>query len=79
MKRFILGLLFVIIVGVVYLLNGSVIVDFMNLFFKLEYCYVVIDNDGKDLGGNKGCVYIVNIYDKDGNEKEIIIDGVDIL
>ena len=41
----------------------------MNPFLKLEYRYAVIDNDGKDLGGNKGSAYTVNTYDKDGNKK----------
>ena len=68
MKRFILGSLLVIIAGAAYLLNGSATVDSMNPF-QLEYRYAVIDNDGKDLGGNKGRAYTVNTYDKDGNEK----------
>ncbi|HFU6609089.1 YxeA family protein [Bacillus cereus group sp. TH43LC] len=79
MKRFIFGSLLVIVAGAAYLLSGSATVDSMNPFLKLEYRYAVIDNDGKDLGGNKGRVYTVNTYDKDGNEKEITIDGVDTL
>ena len=79
MKRIIFGSLVVIIAGAAYLLNGSAKVDSMNPFLKLEYRYAVIDNDGKDLGGNKGRAYTVNTYDKDGNEKEITIGGVDTL
>ncbi|MFJ8455179.1 YxeA family protein [Bacillus paramycoides] len=79
MKRFIFGSLLVIIAGAAYLLNGSTTVDSMNPFLKLEYRYAVIDNDGKELGGNKGRAYTVKTYDKNGNEKEITIDGVDRL
>ncbi|AUD23009.1 YxeA family protein [Bacillus cereus group sp. BC251] len=76
MKRFIFGAMIVIVAGAAYLLSGSATVDSMNPFLKLEYRYAVIDNDGKELGGNKGREYTVKAYDKDGKEKEVTIDGV---
>lgn len=48
----------------------------MNPFIDLENHYAIIDNDGKELGGNKGREYTVKAYDKDGKEKEVTIDGV---
>ena len=79
MKRFIFGAVLVIVTGAAYLLSGSKLLDQMNPFLDIENHYAIIDNDGKELGGNKGRAYTVNTYDKDGNEKEITIDGVDTL
>ena len=42
----------------------------MNPFIDLENHYAIIDNDGKELGGNKGREYTVKAYDKDGKEKK---------
>ncbi|CUB51860.1 hypothetical protein BN2127_JRS10_01379 [Bacillus subtilis] len=76
MKRFIFGAVLVIVAGAAYLLNGSAAIDRMNPFIDLENHYAIIDNDGKELGGNKGREYTVKAYDKDGKEKEVTIDGV---
>ncbi|MEF7556395.1 YxeA family protein [Bacillus thuringiensis] len=79
MKRFIFGAMIVIVAGAAYLLNGSAAIDRMNPFLDIENHYAIIDNDGKELGGNKGREYTVKAYDKDGKEKEVTIDGVDKL
>ncbi|MGY1464516.1 YxeA family protein [Bacillus toyonensis] len=79
MKRFILGSLLVIVAGAAYLLNGSATIDRMNPFLDLEYRYAVIDNDGKELDGNKGREYTVKAYDEKGEVKEVTINGVDEL
>lgn len=79
MKRFIFGSLLVIVAGAAYLLNGSKLVDQMNPFLDIEHHYAIIDNDGKDLGGNKAREYKVKAYDENGKEKEVTIDGVDEL
>ncbi|MBG9578106.1 IscU protein [Bacillus thuringiensis] len=76
MKRFIFGAVLVIVAGAAYLLNGSAAIDRMNPFIDLENHYAIIDNDGKELGGNKGREYTVKAYDKDEKEKEVTIDGV---
>ncbi|EEL85660.1 IscU protein [Bacillus cereus] len=79
MKRFILASLLVIIAGAVYLLNGSAKLDQMNPFLDIEHHYAIIDNAGKELGGNKGREYKVKAYDENGKEKEVTIDEVDEL
>ncbi|WP_144612124.1 YxeA family protein [Bacillus cereus] len=79
MKRFIFGSLLVIVAGAAYLLNGSAGIDRMNPFLDIEHHYAIIDNDGKELGENKGREYKVKAYDENGKEKEVIIDGVDEL
>ncbi|MGZ7150179.1 YxeA family protein [Bacillus sp. BC08] len=79
MKRFIFGSLLVIVAGAAYLLNGSTAIDRMNPFLDIEHHYAIIDNDGKELGGNKGREYKVKAYDENGKEKEVTIEGVDEL
>ncbi|WP_242248561.1 YxeA family protein [Bacillus cereus group sp. BfR-BA-01523] len=79
MKRFIFGSLLVILAGAAYLLNGSTGMDRMNPFLDIEHHYAIIDNDGKELGGNKGREYKVKAYDEKGKEKEVTIDEVDEL
>ncbi|HDR7516233.1 YxeA family protein [Bacillus mobilis] len=79
MKRFIFGSLLVIVAGAAYLLNGSAAIDRMNPFLNIEHYYAIIDNDGKELGGNKDREYKVKAYDENGKEKEVTIDGVDEL
>ncbi|MCU5379536.1 YxeA family protein [Bacillus cereus] len=79
MKRFIFGSLLVIVAGAAYLLNGSTAIDRMNPFLDIEHHYAIIDNDGKELGGNKGREYKVKAYDENGKEKEVTIDEVDEL
>ncbi|MED0967997.1 YxeA family protein [Bacillus paramycoides] len=79
MKRFILASVFIIVAGAAYLLNGSAAIDRMNPFLDLEYRYAVIDNDGKELGGNKGREYKVTAYNEKGESKEVTIDAVDEL
>ncbi|HDR4902630.1 YxeA family protein [Bacillus cereus] len=76
MKRFIFGAMIVIVAGAAYLLSGSKLLDQMNPFLDIENHYAIINNDGKELGGNKGREYTVKAYDKDGKEKEVTIDGV---
>ncbi|ENJ6136947.1 YxeA family protein [Bacillus cereus] len=76
MKRFIFGAVLVIVTGAAYLLSGSKLLDRMNPFLDIENHYAIIDNDGKELGGNKGGEYTVKAYDMDGKEKEVTIDGV---
>ena len=70
MKRFIFGSLLVIVAGAAYLLSGSKLLDRMNPFLDIENHYAIIDNDGKELGGNKGREYTVKAYDMDGKEKK---------
>lgn len=70
MKRFIFGAMIVIVAGAAYLLSGSKLLDQMNPFLDIENHYAIIDNDGKELGGNKGREYTVKAYDKDGKEKK---------
>ena len=60
----------VIVAGAAYLLSGSKLLDQMNQFLDIENHYAIIDNDGKELGGNKGREYTVKAYDKDGKEKK---------
>ncbi|MBW3492176.1 YxeA family protein [Bacillus sp. FDAARGOS_1420] len=79
MKRFIFGSLLVIVAGAIYLLNGSAKLDQMNPFLDIEDHYAIIDNDGKELGGNKGREYKVKAYAENGKEKEVTINGVDEL
>ncbi|MGE6363937.1 YxeA family protein [Bacillus paramycoides] len=79
MKRFIFGSLLVIVAGAAYLLNGNATIDRMNEFLDLEYRYAVIDNDGKELGGNKGYEYKVKAYNEKGEVKEVTINEVDEL
>ncbi|MGE7883107.1 YxeA family protein [Bacillus sp. NPDC094077] len=79
MKRIIFGSLLVIVAGAAYLLNGNATIDRMNPFLDLEYRYAVIDKDGNNLDGNKRHEYTMKTYDKDGNEKEITINGIDTL
>ena len=79
MKRFIFGSLLVIVVGAAYLLNGSAGIDRMNPFLDIEHHYAIIDNDGKEVDGNKGREYKVKAYDENGKEKEVTIDEVDEL
>ncbi|HDR6311053.1 TPA: YxeA family protein [Bacillus cereus] len=79
MKRFIFGSLLVIVAGAAYLLNGSTVIARMNPFLDLEYRYAVIDNDGKEIGSNKGRKYEVNAYDEKGELKKVIIYEVDEL
>ncbi|MDA1855081.1 YxeA family protein [Bacillus cereus] len=79
MKRFIFGAMIVIVAGAAYLLNGSAAIDRMNPFIDLENHYAIIDNDGKELGGNKGREYIVKAYDEKGEPKEVTISEVDEL
>ncbi|MED2182573.1 YxeA family protein [Bacillus wiedmannii] len=79
MKRFIFGSLLVIVAGAAYLLKGSAGIDRMNPFLYIEHHYAIIDNDGKELGGNKGREYKVKAYDENGKKKEVTIDEVDEL
>ncbi|TCW46382.1 uncharacterized protein (TIGR01655 family) [Bacillus thuringiensis] len=79
MKRFIFGSLLVIVAGAAYLLNGSAGFDRMNPFLDIEHHYAIIDNDGKELDGNKGREYKVKAYDENGKKKDVTIDGVDEL
>ncbi|CAM4152067.1 IscU protein [Bacillus albus] len=79
MKRFIFGSLLVIVAGAAYLLKGSTGMDRMNPFLDIEHHYAIIDNDGKELVGNKDREYKVKAYDEKGKEKEVTIDGVDEL
>ncbi|MGG0302618.1 YxeA family protein [Bacillus albus] len=79
MKRFIFVSLLVIVAGAVYLLNGSTGIDRMNPFLDIEHHYAIIDNDGKEVDGNKGREYKVKAYDENCKEKEVTIEGVDEL
>lgn len=79
MKRFIFGSLLVIVAGATYLLNGSAGIDRMNPFLDIEHHYAIIDNDGKELDGNKGREYKVKAYDENGKKKDVTIEGVDEL
>lgn len=79
MKRFIFGSLLVIVAGVAYLLKGNAVIDRMNPFIDLENHYAIIDNDGKELGGNKDHEYTVKAYDEKGVAKEITISEVEEL
>ncbi len=51
----------------------------INPFIDLENHYAIIDNDGKELGGNKGREYTVKAYDEKGESKEVTISEVDEL
>ncbi|MED2036383.1 YxeA family protein [Bacillus wiedmannii] len=79
MKRFIFGSLLVIVAGVTYLLNGSKLLNQMNPFLDIEHHYAIIDNNGKELDGNKGREYKVKAYDENGKKKDVTIDEVDEL
>lgn len=79
MKRFIFGAMIVIVAGAAYLLSGSKLLDQMNPFLDIENHYAIIDNGGKELGGNKGREYIVKAYDEKGEPKEVTISEVDEL
>ncbi|MFC9449000.1 YxeA family protein [Bacillus cereus] len=71
MKRFIFGSLLVIVAGAAYLLKGNAAIDRMNPFIDLENHCAIIDNDGKELGGNKGREYTMKAYDEKGEVKEV--------